>query len=110
MDLNGDEELAIASVATIGDRSGAFKEAAEWNTLDIMNSGTDVESVLSTANSLYGDQVVGFANYPDGDGSVEPLSSSWICLKTTFDRPRPTVLPPLMLDAQQAKALQARAT
>ena len=75
MDLNGDKELAIASVATIErGRSGAFKEAAEWNTLDIMNSGTDVESVFSTANSIYGDQVVGFANYPDGDGSVEPLS------------------------------------
>ena len=75
VDLNGDEELAIASVATIErDRSGAFKEAAEWNTLDIMKSGTDIESVFSTANSIYGDQVVGFANYPDGDGSVEPLS------------------------------------
>ena len=39
-----------------------------------MKSGTDIESVFSTANSIYADQVVGFANYPDGDGSVEPLS------------------------------------
>ena len=57
VDLNGDEELAIASVAAIErDRSGAFKEAAEWSTLDIMKSGTDVESVFSTAKSIYADQ------------------------------------------------------
>jgi len=29
--------------------------------------------VLSTANSLYGDVVVGFANYPNGSGGLTPL-------------------------------------
>ena len=48
---------------------------AEWNDLDVVKSGTDVESVLSTGNSMFANQVVGFANYPiQGDGdSLEPL-------------------------------------
>ena len=33
-----------------------------------------IERVFSTANSIDTDQVVGFANDPDGDGSVEPRS------------------------------------
>ena len=74
--LNGDQEVGTASVATIARNcDGSFQETAEWNDLDVVKSGTDVESVLSTGNSMFANQVVGFANYPiQGDGdSLEPL-------------------------------------
>jgi hypothetical protein len=39
----------------------------------VTRSSDGASSVLSTANSLYGDVTVGFANYPDGDGRPTPL-------------------------------------
>ena len=61
--LDGDQEVGTASVATISRNcDGSFQETAEWNDLDVVKSGTDVESVLSTGNSRFANQVVGFAN------------------------------------------------
>jgi hypothetical protein len=54
-------------------RQGDFRERARWQDLTITRSSDGAESVLSTANSLYGDKVVGFANYPDGNGGLTPL-------------------------------------
>jgi hypothetical protein len=63
--LNPQEELAIASVVRVErDRSGGFDAEAQWLPLQVNESGTGVESILSTGNSLFGDAVVGFANYP----------------------------------------------
>ena len=74
--LNRDRALLAASGATIARNcDGSLEEMAEWNDLDVVKSGTDVESILSTGNSMFANQVVGFANYPiQGDGdSLEPL-------------------------------------
>ncbi|WP_411869468.1 hypothetical protein [Vulcanococcus limneticus] len=63
--LNPQEDLAIASVVRVErDRSGGFDAEAQWLPLQVKQSGTGVESILSTGNSLFGDAVVGFANYP----------------------------------------------
>ena len=68
--FNGDRDLATASVATVERNcDGSFEEMAEWSDLDVIKSGTDVESILSTGNSIFANQVVGFANYPVDGGS-----------------------------------------
>jgi hypothetical protein len=55
------------------DQRGDFKSEANWRDLKVTRSSDGEMSVLSTANSLYGDAVVGFANYPDGNGGLTPL-------------------------------------
>ena len=37
---------------------------ADWSALDVIKSGTDLESILSAGNSIFANQVVGFASYP----------------------------------------------
>ena len=67
-------DLTVASVVTVKrNRQGGFREQARWEDLTITRSSDGAQSVLSTANSLYGDAVVGFANYPDGNGGLTPL-------------------------------------
>ena len=71
---NGLGDLTIASVVTVKrNRQGGFREQARWDDLPITRTSDGAQSVLSTANSLYGDAVVGFANYPDGSGGLTPL-------------------------------------
>ena len=74
--LNRDRALLAASGATIARNcDGSLEEMAEWNDLDVVKSGTDLESIVSTGNSRFANQVVGFANYliqRDGD-SLAPL-------------------------------------
>lgn len=68
---NDDDALSQASVVMVKRRkSGGFREEARWQTLDVREDGTGTESVLSTGNSLYGNAVVGFANYPKPKGGV----------------------------------------
>ena len=55
------------------DSQGGFREQARWKDLSITRSSDGAQSVLSTANSLYGDALVGFASYPDGSGGFTPL-------------------------------------
>ncbi|QPN60836.1 hypothetical protein H8F24_05575 [Synechococcus sp. CBW1002] len=50
--------------------SEAFKAKARWRDLDVVKSDSCVPSVLTTANSQYGDVTVGFANYPNPDGTL----------------------------------------
>jgi hypothetical protein len=72
--LNAMGDLTLASVVTVKrNRQGGFREQARWKDLPITRSSDGAQSVLSTANSLYGDAVVGFANYPDGSGGLTPL-------------------------------------
>ncbi len=72
--LNAMGDLTLASVVTVKrNRQGGFREQARWKDLPITCSSDGAQSVLSTANSLYGDAVVGFANYPDGSGGLTPL-------------------------------------
>ena len=73
--FSGGRDLAAASVATIErNHDGSFEEMANWSDLDVIKSGTNVESVLSTGNSMFANQVVGFSNYPVEGGSLESLS------------------------------------
>ena len=46
---------------------------ANWSALDVIKSGTDVESILSACNSIFANQVVGFANYPI-EAALKPLN------------------------------------
>jgi hypothetical protein len=39
----------------------------------VIKSGTDVESILSAGNSIFANQVVGFANYPI-EAALKPLN------------------------------------
>ena len=39
----------------------------------MIKSGTDVESILSAGNSIFANQVVGFANYPI-EAALKPLN------------------------------------
>lgn len=55
-------------------RRGSFKASAGWRDLDVTRSSDGAESVLSTANSLYGDLKVGFSNYLDGSRGLTQLS------------------------------------
>ena len=74
--FNGDRDLTMASVATIErNYDGSFEEIAEWSDLDVIKSGTNVESILTTGNSMFANQVVGFANYPvqGAGGTFESL-------------------------------------
>lgn len=72
--LNAMGDLTLASVVTVKrNRQAGFREQARWKDLPITRSSDGAQSVLSTANSLYGDAVVGFANYPDGSGGLTPL-------------------------------------
>ena len=74
--FNGYRDLTMASVATIErNYDGSFEEIAEWSDLDVIKSGTNVESILTTGNSMFANQVVGFANYPiqGAGGALEPL-------------------------------------
>jgi hypothetical protein len=72
--LNARGDVGVASVVTVKrNRQGGFREQARWEDLTITRSSDGAQSVLSTANSLYGDAVVGFANYPDGNRGLTPL-------------------------------------
>jgi hypothetical protein len=72
--LNAEGDLGIASVVTVKrNRNGGFKAKARWQDLNVQRSSDGATSVLSTANSLYGDVTVGFANYPNGSGGLVPL-------------------------------------
>ena len=69
--LNDDDDLSLASVVMVKrSKSGAFREEARWQALDIREDGPNTQSVLSTGNSLYGNVAVGFANYPKTNGGV----------------------------------------
>ena len=39
----------------------------------MIKSGTDLESILSACNSIFANQVVGFANYP-AEAALKPLN------------------------------------
>jgi len=72
--LNAKGDAAIASVVTVKrDRDGGFRRQATWDDLEVTRTSDGAKSLLSTANSLYGDAVVGFANYPDGGGGLSAL-------------------------------------
>jgi hypothetical protein len=72
--LNNEDDLAIASIVTVKrNKRGGFRAKARWQDLDVRRSSDGADSVLSTANSLYGDVTVGFANYPDGNGGLTQL-------------------------------------
>ena len=72
--LNTEDDLAIASIVTVKrNERGGFRAKARWQDLDVKRSSDGEDSVLSTANSLYGDVTVGFANYPDGNGGLTQL-------------------------------------
>ncbi|PZV24645.1 MAG: hypothetical protein DCF18_02265 [Cyanobium sp.] len=72
--LNDEGDLAIASEVTVKrNKKGEFRAKASWQDLDVTRSSDGAISVLSTANSLYGDVTVGFANYPDGNSGLTPL-------------------------------------
>lgn len=69
--LNDDDDLTQASVVMVKRRRlGGFRDEARWQTLDVREDGTKTESVLTTGNSLYGNTLVGFANYPKSNGGV----------------------------------------
>jgi hypothetical protein len=69
--LNPQGDLAIASVVKVErSRSGDFQSRAEWRPLTVRESATGVESVLSTGNSLFGNTIVGFANYPTSSNGL----------------------------------------
>ena len=73
--LNHQGDESIASVVTVKrNRRGGFEAAALWQDLDVSRSSDGAESLITTGNSLYGDAVVGLAQYSDGDGSLTPLS------------------------------------
>ncbi len=73
--LNDKGDETIASVVTVKrNRRGDFNTEALWQDLDITRSSDGTESVLTTGNSLYGDATVGFANYPESDGSLAKSS------------------------------------
>lgn len=64
-------EISIASVVKVErGRSGDFLSRAQWQPLQIRDSVTDVKSVLSTGNSLFGNVVVGLASYPTLEGGL----------------------------------------
>lgn len=72
--LNAREDLSLASVVVVErDRRGGFMPQARWQDLDVRRSSDNAQSVLSTANSQYGNVTVGFANYPDGSQGLTPL-------------------------------------
>jgi len=72
--LNAKDDLSIASIVTVKrNERGGFRAKASWQDLDVRRSSDGEDSVLSTANSLYGDVTVGFANYPDGNGGLTQL-------------------------------------
>lgn len=72
--LNEQADLSIASVVEVRrDALGNFCAQAQWQDLTVTRNSDGATSVLSTANSLYGDVTVGFANYPDGNGRPTPL-------------------------------------
>ena len=78
--LNDQRDLSIASVVVVErNRSGGFRSQARWRDLQVTrssddNQSDDVQSVLTTANSLFGNATVGLANYPDGSNGLTPLS------------------------------------
>jgi hypothetical protein len=72
--LNRKGDEAIASVVTVKrNRQGDFRPDANWRDLKVTRSSDQAVSVLSTANSQFGQVTVGFANYPDGNGGLTPL-------------------------------------
>ena len=69
--VSGQEEFTIPSVVTVRRKpSERFNAKARWRDLDVVNSSTGVSSVLTTANSQYDNVTVGFANYPNADGTL----------------------------------------
>lgn len=72
--LNRKGDVGIASVVTVKrNKRGDFKPEANWRDLKVTRSSDGQMSVLSTANSQFGQVTVGFANYPDGNGGLTPL-------------------------------------
>ena len=72
--LNEQGDRIIASVVKVRrNDQGNFCDQAHWQDLTVTRSSDGATSVLTTANSLYGDVTVGFANYPDGNGGTIPL-------------------------------------
>ena len=72
--LNASGELTIASnVVVKRNRKGGFSSQAKWLDLEVTRSSDGAMSVLTTANSLYGDTTVGLANYRDGSGGLTAL-------------------------------------
>jgi len=75
--LNDKQDLVIASVVTVErSRNGGFRQKASWHDLKVKQNFHSPHSVLTTANSLFADVTVGFANYPDkvnGDLALTPL-------------------------------------
>ena len=51
----------------------SYASNANWSALDVIKSGTDLESILSAGNSIFANQVVGFANYPV-EAALKPLN------------------------------------
>ena len=72
--LNRKDDLSIASVVTVKrNKRGDFKPEANWRDLKVTRSSDGEISVLSTANSQFGQVTVGFANYPDCNGGLTSL-------------------------------------
>jgi hypothetical protein len=68
---NDDGDVARASVVMVKrKKSGAFRDEASWQNLNVREDGTKTPSILTTGNSLYGNAVVGFANYPLASGGL----------------------------------------
>jgi hypothetical protein len=69
--LDASGEISIASVVKVErGLSGDFLARAQWQQFEVRDSATDVKSVLSTGNSLFGNVVVGLASYPTLDGQL----------------------------------------
>ena len=72
--LNRKGDASIASVVTVKrNNRGEFKPEANWRDLKVTRSSDGAVSVLSTANSQFGQVTVGFANYPDGNAGLTSL-------------------------------------
>ncbi len=80
---NAQDDLAKASVVRVKrSASGDFQQTARWRSLDVREDQTGTPSLLSTANSLYGNAVVGFANYPKATGGLRQadfvITGDWL--------------------------------
>jgi hypothetical protein len=65
----GDPEIASVVKVERG-RSGLFESEANWYRARVVNNDTGATSVVTTANSLFGDVLIGLANYPGADNQL----------------------------------------
>ncbi len=71
----------------------SYASNANWSDLDVIKSGADLESILSAGNSIFANQVVGFANYPV-EAALKPLNDMALLqgLLRGSDKNLPTIL------------------